>query len=370
MLPPNVNESNLHFTVSGNDIRYGLLAVKNLGRNFIDEIIAERINSPYKDFFDFCKRLYGRNMNSRAIESLIKCGAFDGLGANRRQLLAIYKTALDNAEYESRRNMNGQMSLFSDSEAAEESTRPKIPDLPEFSVSELLHMENEIAGMYLSGHPLDEYTIFSKAIHADKTGDIINNDSGLYFDGKKVSLVCIVSKLKTQLTKNNKLMAFVNAEDRYGMLEIVIFPNVYEKYSAFLGSGGALLFRGSVNLKENEEPKIICDSVALARTNEECKDNPNVINNAGTQQNYQPQIRNNNVQRPTALYLRIDDLNTDKYSRAKRVLDIFDGRTPVIFYLTDSKRKVKAPSSMWVDINSVMIKELKYQLGDENVVVK
>ena len=231
-------------------------------------------------------------------------------------------------------------------------------------------MENEIAGMYLSGHPLDEYTIFSKAIHADKTGDIINNDSGLYFDGKKVSLVCIVSKLKTQLTKNNKLMAFVNAEDRYGMLEIVIFPNVYEKYSAFLGSGGALLFRGSVNLKENEEPKIICDSVALARTNEECKDNPNVINNAGTQQNYQPQIRNNNVQRPAALYLRIDDLNTDKYIRAKRVLDIFDGRTPVIFYLTDTKRKVKAPSSMWVDINPVMIKELKYQLGDENVVAK
>ena len=108
VLPPNVNESNLHFTVSGNDIRYGLLAVKNLGRNFIDEIISERINNPYEDFFDFCKRLYGRNMNSRAIESLIKCGAFDGLGANRRQLLAISKTVLDDVEYESRRNAGGR----------------------------------------------------------------------------------------------------------------------------------------------------------------------------------------------------------------------------------------------------------------------
>ena len=127
-------------------------------------------------------------------------------------------------------------------------------------------------------------------------------------------------------------------------------------------------------LKENEEPKIICDSVALARTNEECKDNPVAINNmnADNQHNYQPQIRNknNNTQKPMTLYLRIDDLNTDKYNRAKRVLDIFDGRTPVIFYLTDTKRKVKAPSSMWVDINPVMIKELKYQLGDENVVAK
>lgn len=371
VLPPNVNESNLHFTVSGNDIRYGLLAVKNLGRNFIDEIISERINNPYEDFFDFCKRLYGRNMNSRAIESLIKCGAFDGLGANRRQLLAISKTVLDDVEYESRRNAGGQMSFFDDAEVDAQSSKPKIPDLPEFPVSELLHMENEIAGMYLSGHPLDEYTTFSKAIHADKTGDIINNDSGMYFDGKKVSLVCIVAKLKTQLTKNNRIMAFVNAEDRYGMLEIVIFPNVYEKYSALLGAGGALLFRGTVNLKENEEPKIICDSIVSARTNEDCKNNPVAIKNTEHfSQNYQMQAVKNDTQKPSALYLRIDDLNTDKYNRAKRVLDIFDGRTPVIFYLTDTKRKVKAPSSMWVDINPVMIKELKYQLGDENVVAK
>lgn len=166
-------------------------------------------------------------------------------------------------------------------------------------------------------------------------------------------------------------MAFVNAEDRYGMLEIVIFPNVYEKYSALLGAGGALLFRGTVNLKENEEPKIICDSIASARTNEDCKNNPVVIKNTEHfSQNYQMQAVKNDTQKPSALYLRIDDLNTDKYNRAKRVLDIFDGRTPVIFYLTDTKRKVKAPSSMWVDINPVMIKELKYQLGDENVVAK
>ena len=127
----------------------------------------------------------------------------------------------------------------------------------------------------------------------------------------------------------------------------------------------------TVNLKENEEPKIICDSIASARTNEDCKNNPVAIKNTEHfSQNYQMQAVKNDTQKPSALYLRIDDLNTDKYNRAKRVLDIFDGRTPVIFYLTDTKRKVKAPSSMWVDINPVMIKELKYQLGDENVVAK
>ena len=367
VLPPSINESNLHFTVSGKDIRYGLLAVKNLGRNFIDEIISQRRTAPFNSFFDFCKRLYGKNMNSKALESLIKCGAFDGLGANRRQLLAVYKTVLDDLEYEGRRNMGGQMSFFDDSSVQNKPDGPQLPDLPEFSASELLHMENEIAGMYLSGHPMDDYTVFSKAVNADKTGDIINNDGGLYFDGKKVSLVCIVAKLKTQLTKNNKLMAFVNAEDRYGMLEVVVFPNVYEKYSAFLAGESALLIRGTVNFKENEEPKIICDSIAKARSNEECKNNP-VVNNMNETNNRLGKPVSGT--KPAALYIRIDDLNTDKYNRAKRVLDIFDGRTPVIFYLTDTHRKVRAPSSMWVDINPVMIKELKYQLGDENVVAK
>lgn len=368
VLPPNVNESNHGFTVSGNNIRYGLLAVKNLGRQFIDEIISERRNKPFVSFYDFCKRLFGKSINSRAIESLVKCGAFDGLGANRRQLLAVSKAVLDDLDYEHKRNMGGQLSFFDmDNEQVQLSSKPQMPDLPEFSRQELLHMENEIAGMYLSGHPIDDYTVFSNQINSDRTGDIVNNDGNLYFDGKKVAVVCIVSNLKTQLTKNNKIMAFANIEDRYGSLEAVIFPNVYEKYAVFLGDGNVVLIRGSINFKENEEPKIICDSIAPARNNEECKKNP--LDSSGNK-NPTQHISNISAARPSALYLRIDDLYTDKYDRAKRVLDIFEGSTPVIFYLTDSKRKVKAPTSMWVSLNEVMIKELKHQLGEENVVAK
>lgn len=372
VLPPNVNESNHGFTVSGNNIRYGLLAIKNLGRQFIDEIIAERRVKPYKSFYDFCKRLYGRNMNSRAIESLIKCGALDGLGANRRQLLAVSKTVLDDLDYESKHNMGGQLSFFDMGmdEAAKTSAEPQIPDLKEFSKEELLHMENEIAGMYLSGHPMDEYTAFSNLVKADRTGEIISNESGLYFDGKKVTLVCIVSKVKTQLTKNNKIMAFVNAEDRYGSMEIVVFPNVYEKFAMYLSDGNAVIIRGSLNFKENEEPKIICDTIEKARSNEECKNN-DYASKISSQPVYVGQRPiNNSAPKPSALYLRIDDLNTELYNKAKRVLDIFEGPTPVIFYLTDSGRKVKAPSSMWVSLNDVMIKELKFQLGDKNVATK
>ena len=368
VLPPDVNESNHGFSVIGGNIRYGLLAIKNLGRQFIDEIIAERRYKPYKSFYDFCKRLYGRNMNSRAIESLIKCGAFDTLGANRRQLLAVSKTVLDDLDYESKHNMGGQISFFDlGGEAEKTSSEPEIPDMEEFPKNELLHMENEIAGMYLSGHPMDDYTEFSRIIKADRTGEIISNDSGLYFDGKKVSLVCIVSKVKTQLTKNNKMMAFVNIEDRYGSMEAVIFPNVYEKYALYLSDGNAILIRGTLNFKENEEPKLICDSIEKARSNEECKKNSFALNAVNQERKNTPKPVN---AKPSALYLRIDDLNTELYNKAKRVLDIFEGSTPVIFYLTDSGRKVKAPSSMWVTLNDVMIKELKFQLGGKNVVAK
>lgn len=368
VLPPDVNESNHGFSVIGGNIRYGLLAIKNLGRQFIDEIISQRRYNPYTSFYDFCKRLYGRNMNSRAIESLIKCGAFDTLGANRRQLLAISKTVLDDLDYESKHNMGGQISFFDlGGEAEKASSEPQIPDLKEFSKNELLHMENEIAGMYLSGHPMDDYTEFSRIIKADRTGEIISNDSGLYYDGKKVSLVCIVSKVKTQIAKNNKMMAFVNIDDRYGSMETVVFPNVYEKYALNLSDGNVILVRGTLNFKENEEPKLICDSIEKARSNEECKNNSYVRNSAQESRN----ISQKPVSAiPAALYLRIDDLNTELYYKAKRVLDIFEGPTPVIFYLTSSGRKVKAPSSMWVALNDVMIKELKFQLGNTNVVAK
>lgn len=364
VLPPDINESKHGFSVSKNNIRYGLLAIKNLGRQFIDEIITERQSRPYSSFYDFCKRLYGRNMNSRAIESLIKCGAFDTLGANRRQLLTVCKTVLDDLEYVTKRNLDGQLSFFDmENSSSKTSSQPVIPDLKEFSKDELLHMEYEIAGMYLSGHPLDEYTKFSNAVNADKTSDIISNDAGIYFDGKKVTLVCLVSKIKTQLTKNNKIMAFATLEDRFGSMEAVIFPNVYEKFALFLNEGNVVVARGSLNFKENEEPKLICDTLEKARTDNECSEK--FINKENVIQNIKKQPT-----KPAALYLRIDDLNTDLFYKAKRILEIFEGTTPVIFYLTNTSKLKKAPASLWVTLNDVMIKELKYQLGENNVATK
>lgn len=360
VLPPSVNESYREFAVSDGNIRYGLLAIKNLGKAFIDQIIRERAVKPYSSFYDFCKRLYGKNMNSRAVESLIKCGAFDGMGANRRQLLSVVKTVLDDIEFNARRSMGGQLSFFDlENSDVKINDEPDVPPMEEFSRDELLHMENEIAGMYLSGHPMDDYTDFADKVKADRIGSIIQND-GDYSDGKKVCVVGVISHVKTQLTKNGKMMAFITVEDRYGEMEAVVFPNVYERFGIFLGETRVVILRGTLNCKENEEPKLICDSADKARTNEECKSfNPD-----------SPKPSKQKPQLPQTLYLRIDDLDTPLFEKARRVLDIFDGRTPVVFYLTNSNRKVKAPATMWVTLNDVMIKELKYQLGDNNVAVK
>ena len=366
VLPPHVNYSMLGFAVSGRDIRYGLLAVKNLGRQFIDQIITERRYVPYQSFYDFCKRLHGRNMNSRALESLIKCGALDGLGANRRQMLTVCKSVLDDLDYEAKHNLNGQMSFFDMGEESQKaSAGPEIPELPEFPRDELLRMENEIAGMYLSGHPVDDYQTFAQALKADRIGEIISEENRRYRDGQKVCVVGILTKVKTQLTKTNKMMSFATVEDRFGAMELIVFPNVFERCAVHLIESNVVCVKGSLSFREDEEPKMICETVDLARTNEECEQQgvPHVTEAAAVPP---PAMRRG----PQRLYIKIDNLNTELYRRAKRVLDIFDGRTPVIFYLSDIKKQVQAPSHMWVSLNDVMIRELKYQLGEKNVVVK
>ena len=327
ILPPDVNSSMYGFTVSGRNIRYGLLAIKNLGKSFIDSIIRGRVNSPYTGFYDFCKRLYGRNMNSRALESLIKCGSLDGLGLNRRQMLNMSKSVLSDLEFESKNNLSGQMSFFDMGEANAAANEPNIPDLPEFSKNELLFMENEVAGMYLSGHPIDEYEDYSKAVKADRIGDIVNRENKAYKDNSTVRLVCIVTNLKTQITKNNKMMAFVNIDDRYGSAEAIVFPNVFAKCGGLLSEGNVVEIFGNVSLNEDEEPKIICNDIRPVNKN-------NIPNSNNTPESP------NKPKAPPTLYLRLDNLKTDKYNRAFRVLDIFEGNTKVVLSLTETGKQV------------------------------
>lgn len=353
VLPPHVNFSDFGFTVHGDDIRFGLMAVKNLGSAVINEIVKQREKGKFKDFYDFCKRIHGKGMNMRALESLIKCGALDNLGFNRREMLSGAKQVMDGLDMERRYNLEGQMSFF-DGDSQNASTEFDIPKLSEFPVTELLSMEKEMAGMYLSGHPLMAYDAYLKSVKSDKLADIIENSAA--YDGKKVRVVAIISAVKLKTTKNNSVMAFVNIEDITGSVEMLVFPQTLSEYGNFVFEGNVLEIYASVNAKEDEEPKLLCDRLKTA---------PKELQQKTEMQTQQPKPTG-----PKRIYIKLPSRESREYKYAKKLLAVFDGRNPVSLYYNDSKTYEHLPFNNNVDINDVMVNELKRVLGDEAVVVK
>ncbi|MBQ8000678.1 MAG: DNA polymerase III subunit alpha [Ruminococcus sp.] len=379
VLPPHVNYSSHGFTVVGGNIRYGLMAIKNLGYNFIDSIIIARRMGEFTSLQDFCKRLYSGGMNSRSLESLIKCGALDDLGANRRQMLSMAKSVLDDLEYEKRKNMDGQLSLFEGDADAKSSSSVAAPELPEFSLTELLNMEKEMAGMYLSGHPLSEYEWYTRKVRVDRIGDIVTGEGNrVYRDGDRVRVLCIVSKYRTQITKSNQMMAFLTVEDRSGSLELVVFPKILTQYGMHLYEGSVISVMGTVSSREDEDSKILVNSVDKVENGRTVPDT--------TSQPASSQISaatdNKPVSSPKSaspvlsfdkaesLYLKVDTKDGVLFNKARRLVEIFDGSTPVFFYLEQDKKVLRAPRELWVSLNDVLISELKNQLGEASVKVK
>ena len=230
LLPPDINVSFGGFTVDGGNIRFGLNAVKNVGRNLIAAVIRERQEKPFHSLYDFCRRMHGVELNRRAVESLIKSGAFDGLEQTRRGMLQCIEGILKSVETDFRKNLEGQLDLFSQmagltAEEADRADEYVIPPAPEFSVHELLQMEKEVSGLYLSGHPLDRYADFIKNITSCNINEL-TGDRAKDYDTKEVRIVCAVVKNKIMTTKSNTLMAFTTVEDLTGTMEILVFPKV------------------------------------------------------------------------------------------------------------------------------------------------
>ena len=229
-LPPSVNESGSGFTVSGNSIRFGLLAVKNLGRGLIAELVRDREqDGKYPSFYSFCRRLsVRREFNSRALESLIRCGALDGLGANRRQMLENTESVLSQLDEQNRRNLSGQIGFF-DTTGDESFGEPALPALPEYSYAELLSMEKEVTGLYISGHPLTPYTDIYRDSRVDRIDLILSSaedETGDYKDGDNVTLLGMVGSVRQKTTKSNATMAYATIEDLYGSIELLVFPRI------------------------------------------------------------------------------------------------------------------------------------------------
>ena len=272
VLPPSVNESRSAFTVAGDHIRFGLLAVKNLGRGLVAELVREReAGGPFAGFYDFCRRMSPyREFNRRALESLIKCGAMDGLGANRRQMLEGMNQMLDQLDEDNRRNLDGQLGFFDDP-AAQGMGEPALPAAEEYAYAALLEMEKEVTGMYMSGHPLKPYADAYRRPGISRTQDILQSAEeqeagGRTADGAAVTLLGMVGTVRSQTTRSNARMAYAMVEDLYGSMELIVFPKVLEEYGGLLQTGRIVVAQGRISLREDEAPKLICDRLLDAPT--------------------------------------------------------------------------------------------------------
>ena len=355
VLPPHVNESGLGFTVSGKDIRFGLLAVRNLGKGFILALLRDREgNGQFTSFYGFCKRMYGE-LNRRSLESLVKCGALDGLGLNRNQMFSNVSGVLDYLDDDKRRNLDGQVGFF-DSASASEEREYAVSDLPDLSAADKLAMEKEVTGMYLSGHPMAAYIGQYDAIHASRTGEILDDareGGGRYHDGDTVTLLGIIAAVRMKVTKSNTTMAFVTLEDMFGSMEVLVFPKILAQYGEWIAEGKIVRLFGRVSMREDEDAKLVCESVAPAPP-------PNSDGKAAPPR---PQAK---AKRP-GLYLKVPAEDSAQYDRAKKYLAVFDGNTPLYIYFEDVKKLMRAPASMRVSVNDVLLRELNKLLGSENV---
>lgn len=358
VLPPSVNFSDAGFTVNDDGIRFGLLAVKNLGRGLIAELIREREQEgEFSSFYNFCKRMsVKREFNIRALESLIKCGALDGLDANRHQMLEASESILIQLDKQNKRNLSGQIGLF-DSVDISEYDDNALPDLTEYSYNELLAMEKEVTGLYITGHPLTPYAKIFTDYRVNRTDAILTafeDGTGDYNDKDQVTLLGMVADVNQKTTRSNSVMAYVTFEDLYGSIELLVFPSVLTKYFSLIKPGEIILVRGRINAREDEPPKIIADYFEYAPRVDKVDE-------------LRPQKRKRST--PPGLYLRVSSEQSEEYRRACLITSVFEGSVPLYIRFDDKKKLMRAPKSMFVSPNDVMLEELKRLLGHDNVVL-
>ena len=339
LLPPDINHSEVGFTAEGGDsIRFGMAAVKNVGYNTIVDIIEERnAKGIFTSFYDFCVRTSQKDLNKKAAEALISCGAFDAF-AKRAQLFAVYEKTLDDVSGRKRTVLSGQMSLFEDRPniAADE-----LPNIPEFSKERLLIMERECMGIFVSGNPLDDYRHLLEVPGTLRISDILSEEEadGESRDGKSITVIGIITRIKKKTTKSNAEMAFVTIEDLTGELEVILFPRILEENDTIIAKDNIVKFSGRLNCKEEEVPKLIGERLE--------------------------KLDKNIADKPKKIYIKISAGHEDKISSLQKLLHIFSGDTPVLIYYESTKQTMSAPRDLWVRYNEMLDKEIRKLFGEE-----
>ncbi len=350
VLPPDINHSDDNFTVENDAIRFGLGAVKNVGRGLIRSMMAKRTEGgPFRSLEDFLQRMGEGELNKRAVEQFIKCGAMDGFGNHRSELLAVYDSMMDSVSDTRKKNLEGQMGLFGMLEEDKASVIP-VPKLPEKSKAELMSMEKEATGLYLSGHPMDDYRKFLKNTHVLPIGVLMGEDCPVADEGI-VSVAGIVQAVKMKTTRNNSMMAYVTVEDDTASMEMLAFSNTLAQHGSYLKENMAVVITGKLSLRDDKEPQIIVNrarpiSDYAQQSAEPAKAEPKVLSGK--------------------LYLRLPSEDSLEYGKVKAILNMFPGDNEAVLYFADTALR----RGTRCGLKESMLLELKNLLKEENVVLK
>ncbi len=357
VLPPDINTSGETFTADGSNIRFGLLAIKNVGRNFARAIIKSRSATKYRSFDEFVSRMVDFDLNKRTVESLIKCGAFDSFGITRSSLMDCYEKIIDAEHDRARNNIAGQMDLFAQSSGSSATVQYNYPSIPEYSAKELLILEKESSGMYFSGHIIDSYSKHISKISPDKISDIIESvaedelgGNGKYKDKSQVKIAGIITAKRTKVTKNGSTMAFLTVEDRYGDIDVIVFAKSYDKYYEILGEENAVIISGNLSLEEGEAPRILLSDAEV------------LIEDTDYDSSAKPveEIR---------VFIKVSDLNDKRINNLRRISSLNRGNAKVILF-DESTKKYCALKDALIDPSERVLTRLASLFGEECVILK
>ena len=370
VLAPSINESDMYFSASGENIRFGLVALKNVGRQFVAAIINERRGKPFASFEDFINRMSGSELNKRQVETLIKSGAFDSLGVYRSRLLASYEKMLEGLASRSRSNLDGQLDMFSFVSQSSPSvvSSYEYPMIAEFSMRDLLMQEKEVSGMYFSGHILDGYSKNISAVDHTSLSDFKRNEEGDigFSDRQRVTVVGLITSISAKTTKKEERMAFFTLEDKYSSVECIAFPSQYVRCSHDIRPDNAVIVEGNVTFRDEDEPSIIISSIKPLTENALYVDDPTPKR---TETHITKKANESEVpQRAKKLYLRVPARESEQFMKAVNLIDIFEGSTQVIFYPMDEKSYFSY--SRPINASEFVLSELSELLGEGNVVFK
>ncbi|SCP96733.1 DNA polymerase III subunit alpha [Anaerobium acetethylicum] len=346
ILPPDINEGEGRFSVSGNSIRYGLSALKSIGRPVIEAIVGERNeNGPFTSLRDFIERLSGKEVNKRTVESFIKAGALDALGGTRKQFMMVYAQLIDEATQKKKYSMTGQMSLFDlVGEEEKKDFEIQLPDVGEYPQEILLAFEKEVLGVYISGHPLQEYEAMWRRNISALTSDFVLDDETNQIkveDGSKQIVGGMITSKTIKYTKNNKAMAFITIEDLVGTVEVVIFPRDYEANAAFITEDEKVFVKGRVSAEEDKPGKLICEKIMPFG------------------------------EVPKEIWIQFPDKETFQASERNLygLIEDSDGKDGIVIYVASPKSIKRLPKSQGVKAGKELIGVLSKHFGEKNVKV-